>query len=100
MRNAVLHQYARLSLPAVCLAMLVSCVATRATEAHEATKSAMEISEPTIAATEISEVKLKEPLVTHIYTADPSAHVFESKLYTFRKGSRTAVLRRGLGPQI
>ncbi len=25
----------------------------------------------------------KEPLVTHIYTADPSAHVFEGKLYIY-----------------
>ena len=24
-----------------------------------------------------------EPLVTHIYTADPSAHVFEGKLYIY-----------------
>ncbi len=27
--------------------------------------------------------KQKEPLVTHIYTADPSAHVFEGKLYIY-----------------
>lgn len=27
--------------------------------------------------------KPKEPLVTHIYTADPSAHVFEGKLYIY-----------------
>lgn len=24
-----------------------------------------------------------EPLVTHIYTADPSAHVFEGKIYVY-----------------
>jgi len=29
------------------------------------------------------EVILKEPLITHIYTADPSAHVFEDKLYMY-----------------
>ena len=28
-------------------------------------------------------VKRNEPLVTHIYTADPSAHVFEGKLYIY-----------------
>ncbi|RTE04253.1 glycoside hydrolase family 43 protein [Paenibacillus whitsoniae] len=28
-------------------------------------------------------VKPKEPLVTHIYTADPSAHVFEGKIYIY-----------------
>lgn len=28
-------------------------------------------------------VKFNEPLVTHIYTADPSAHVFEGKLYIY-----------------
>lgn len=27
--------------------------------------------------------KQKEPIVTHIYTADPSAHVFEGKLYIY-----------------
>jgi Beta-xylosidase len=27
--------------------------------------------------------KQKEPLVTHIYTADPSAHVFDGKLYIY-----------------
>lgn len=26
---------------------------------------------------------MKEPLITHIYTADPSAHVFENKLYIY-----------------
>ena len=26
---------------------------------------------------------MKEPLITHIYTADPSAHVFEGKLYLY-----------------
>jgi beta-xylosidase len=30
-----------------------------------------------------STVKPKEPLVTHIYTADPSAHVFEGKIYIY-----------------
>jgi beta-xylosidase len=28
-------------------------------------------------------VKTNEPLVTHIYTADPSAHVFEGKIYIY-----------------
>ena len=28
-------------------------------------------------------MKQKEPLVTHIYTADPSAHVFEGKIYIY-----------------
>src|SRR5512138_2646333 len=28
-------------------------------------------------------VVLKEPLITDIYTADPSAHVFEGKLYIY-----------------
>jgi hypothetical protein len=27
--------------------------------------------------------KQKEPLVTHIYTADPSAHVYEGKIYIY-----------------
>jgi len=27
--------------------------------------------------------KPNEPLVTHIYTADPSAHVFEGKIYIY-----------------
>jgi hypothetical protein len=26
---------------------------------------------------------MPEPLVTHIYTADPSAHVFEGKIYVY-----------------
>jgi hypothetical protein len=26
---------------------------------------------------------ISQPLVTHIYTADPSAHVFEGKLYIY-----------------
>jgi beta-xylosidase len=28
-------------------------------------------------------ITMKEPLITHIYTADPSAHVFEGKLYIY-----------------
>jgi hypothetical protein len=28
-------------------------------------------------------IKLKHPIITHIYTADPSAHVFEGKLYIY-----------------
>jgi hypothetical protein len=28
-------------------------------------------------------VIMKEPIITHIYTADPSAHVFEGKLYIY-----------------
>lgn len=31
----------------------------------------------------IKHAKQNEPLVTHIYTADPSAHVFENKLYIY-----------------
>lgn len=27
--------------------------------------------------------RMKEPLITHLYTADPSAHVFEGKLYLY-----------------
>jgi hypothetical protein len=26
---------------------------------------------------------MPDPLVTHIYTADPSAHVFEGKIYVY-----------------
>ena len=33
--------------------------------------------------TEKSKVEMKKPLVTHIFTADPSAHVFEGKLYIY-----------------
>ncbi len=32
--------------------------------------------------------KQKEPLVTHIYTADPSAHVFEGKIYIYPSHDR------------
>lgn len=32
--------------------------------------------------------KQKEPLVTHIYTADPSAHVFEGKVYIYPSHDR------------
>jgi hypothetical protein len=28
-------------------------------------------------------IKKNTPLVTHIYTADPSAHVFDGKLYIY-----------------
>ena len=28
-------------------------------------------------------VQPNEPIVTHIYTADPSAHVFEGKIYIY-----------------
>lgn len=31
----------------------------------------------------MAETKRNEPIVTHIYTADPSAHVFEGKLYVY-----------------
>ena len=34
-------------------------------------------------AKKVDKAKQKEPLVTHIYTADPSAHVFEGKLYIY-----------------
>lgn len=32
--------------------------------------------------------KQKEPLVTHIYTADPSAHIFEGKIYIYPSHDR------------
>ena len=28
-------------------------------------------------------MKQREPLVTHIFTADPSAHVFDDKIYVY-----------------
>lgn len=31
----------------------------------------------------VDKAKQNEPLVTHIYTADPSAHVFEGKIYVY-----------------
>lgn len=33
-------------------------------------------------------VRFKEPLVTHIYTADPSAHVFEGRIYVYPSHDR------------
>jgi len=44
------------------------------------------MSEPTIAADELAALAataISQPLVTHIYTADPSAHVFEGKVYVY-----------------
>lgn len=32
---------------------------------------------------------MKEPLITHLYTADPSAHVFEGKLYIYPSHDRS-----------
>jgi len=32
---------------------------------------------------EINELAISDPLVTHIYTADPSAHVFDGKIYIY-----------------
>jgi hypothetical protein len=90
MRKTTLHRYAQVSLLIIWLTTL-ACVATDGTETSkptigatktsEATMGATETSEATTGATKISEVKMKEPLITHIYTADPSAHVFEGKLY-------------------
>lgn len=34
-------------------------------------------------ATASDSIPISEPLVTHIYTADPSAHVFEGKIYVY-----------------
>src|SRR6187551_543986 len=33
--------------------------------------------------TVVKEVPLSQPLVSHMYTADPSAHVFENKIYIY-----------------
>ena len=32
---------------------------------------------------EINELAISKPLVSHIYTADPSAHVFNGKIYIY-----------------
>ena len=32
---------------------------------------------------ELNKKALSKPLVTHIYTADPSAHVFNNKIYIY-----------------
>lgn len=37
-----------------------------------------------------------EPLVTHIYTADPSAHVFEGKIYIYPSHVSTDRTRTGM----
>ena len=38
----------------------------------------------TLNTTEVSNIDImKKPLITHIYTADPSAHVFEDRLYIY-----------------
>jgi beta-xylosidase len=37
-------------------------------------------------------VKLREPLVRHIYTADPSAHVFEGQIYVYPSHDRETEL--------
>ena len=34
-------------------------------------------------ASEMTKLTEKEPLITHMYTADPSAHVFEDKIYIY-----------------
>ena len=31
----------------------------------------------------LNKVALSQPLVSHIYTADPSAHVFNGKIYIY-----------------
>ncbi|HEQ71312.1 MAG TPA: alpha-N-arabinofuranosidase, partial [Spirochaetia bacterium] len=40
--------------------------------------------------------RLKEPLVTHLFTADPSAHVFEGKLYIYPSHDPGTVGRQSL----
>jgi hypothetical protein len=102
MHGKTLWRYAQISLLLVCLVLAPSCATKNATQISEATIEITATSkatataeatearpkvtvtaEATEKATQVSEAKWKEPLVTHIYTADPSAHVFEDKLYIY-----------------
>ena len=73
------------SLLVICIVLLSSCTTCATTDTVAPTI------EPTVAktnTTEPSKVKMKEPLITHMFTADPSAHVFEGKLYIYPSHDR------------
>lgn len=66
----------------ILLAFLCLTACTQSGEpSATATPSSDEVSSESSAASE--GVVLKSPLITHMYTADPSAHVFEDKLYIY-----------------
>jgi hypothetical protein len=61
-----------LSLLAVSIFLLTHCTKTSTQESAQAEESTKKKPEP-----------ISQPLVTHIYTADPSAHVFNGRLYIY-----------------
>jgi hypothetical protein len=65
-----------------CLMLVLSACAPRQVETPSAsaspTTSTAEEMTPTLGT-----VVMKKPLITHMYTADPSAHVFEGKIYIY-----------------
>lgn len=56
------------------LALLVSCQAEKASEGSAESETSENIADSTFAS---------DPIITDLYTADPSAHVFEGKLFIY-----------------
>ena len=66
--------------------LLAYCAKTTGTETDDSTPQPQDkpTAEPIAESHTATEaIEAKEPLITHIYTADPSAHVFEGKLYIY-----------------
>ena len=62
--------------------LVITTIAAAITSCNNATKE--EKAEPTTEAkTETKKEYLSQPLVSHIYTADPSAHVFNGRIYIY-----------------
>src|SRR5512134_2071270 len=63
-----------------CAALIISACTQRKVETPPASGPVTSAGEATA---ETREVEMKKPLITHMYTADPSAHVFEGKIYIY-----------------
>ncbi|HWJ26984.1 MAG TPA: glycoside hydrolase family 43 protein [Flavisolibacter sp.] len=70
-----MNQLKRISLPLVATVMIAGCAENNTSQ----TKAASE----TDSTSGKKKEYLSQPLVTHIYTADPSAHVFNGRIYIY-----------------
>jgi beta-xylosidase len=100
MHRITRHYYIRATLLVIGMVLLSSCATCATSSTVEATAvetstvkpTAVEQStvDPTVEPTAVEastaepiQIRMKEPLITNMYTADPSAHVFEGKLYIY-----------------
>src|SRR3954468_3921137 len=73
--NSSMKQLKRISLPLAAAVVIVGCAESNSSPAKAGAESDSTSGK--------KKEYLSQPLVTHIYTADPSAHVFNGRIYIY-----------------